>query len=348
MNQHTHTAAATSSTAIIIGRWQIWHKGHETLLTAALNVAAQVIVVIGSAFKARNMHNPFNAEERQVMILAGLSAQERQRVRFLPVRDYYDDLRWNAAVRAGIDALTQSRDGPITLVGFKKDHTSYYLDHFPQWQRHDVAQEFDIDATALRNVFFDGTAPDARLAVLQPYVNPAVLDYLQAWSHLGAYAERVREHQTVIAYRKRWTADCYLTADALLQANGHVLLVRRGGEVGYGQWAVPGGFVDKNERFYSAAVRELEEETGFRAFDSTMRQALKNSAVFDHPQRSPRARIVTQAFHFDLGAVRLPEVKGADDALEARWIPVADLAHMEDQLFEDHAAILDRFVGVYR
>jgi bifunctional NMN adenylyltransferase/nudix hydrolase len=330
--------------AIIVGRWQLFHRGHQTLMRAALAAAQQVIVVIGSAFHARDVRNPFTWQERQAMIEATLTADECARVSFLPVRDYFDDERWNAAVRQGVGKLA----GPtaaITLVGFKKDATSYYLDHFANWTLKLVEQEFELDATPLRNVFFEGADPDARLAVLRPHVSAPVLDYLQAWARLPAYQERVHEQQVVTQYRKRWTADVYLTADAVVVASSHVLLVRRGGDVGHGLWALPGGFVDKNERFYNAAIRELAEETGFSTLPSTLRHALKGSQVFDHPLRSPRGRLITQAFYFDLGDIRLPEVKGADDAQEAKWVPVAELSALEDQLFEDHAVILDRFVG---
>jgi bifunctional NMN adenylyltransferase/nudix hydrolase len=268
-------------------------------------------------------------------------------VQFLPVRDYFDDSRWNTAVRTGVAQLVPG-NGAITLVGFKKDHTSYYLDNFPQWVSQTVQPETDLDATSLRNVFFETEDAAARSSVLTPYVSLAVLAYLQAWAHLSVYQERAREHLTVVNYRKRWSADFYLTADAVLLANQHVLLVRRGGDVGHNQWALPGGFVDKGERFYTACLRELHEETGFKTLDATMRHALKGSHVFDHPGRSPRGRLITHAFFFDLGNIRLPEIKGSDDAAEARWIPVAELSQMEEQLFEDHAAILDRFVGVYQ
>jgi bifunctional NMN adenylyltransferase/nudix hydrolase len=338
---------AQAGITVIVGRWQLFHKGHETLLNAALALAGQVIVVVGSAFRARDVRNPFTWEERQAMIVATLSDTEKDRVRFFPVRDYYDDVRWNKAVREGIAQLVPE-NAPITLLGFKKDHTSYYLDHFPNWTFRTVAQEVDIHATALRAVFFEGVDPDARLAVLRPYLSAPVLSYLQAWSRLPEYAQRVAEQTLVAQYRKKWSGDVYLTADAVLVANGHVLLIRRGGEIGRGQWAIPGGFVDKDERFYGAAVRELHEETGFKTLDSTMRQALKASEIFDHPLRSARGRLITCAFFFDLGAIRLPEIKGSDDAMEARWVPLVDLLKLEDQLFEDHIAILDRFVGVYR
>jgi bifunctional NMN adenylyltransferase/nudix hydrolase len=339
MSEHT-------STALIIGRWQMFHKGHESLLRAALLAAPSVIVVIGSSYRSRDARNPFTWEERKAMVQATLSPSDLTRVQFLPVRDYFDDERWNNAVRNGVAQLTKT-GGKVILVGFKKDATSYYLDNFPGWTTQGIEQEVAIDATSLRNVYFEGADPDARLSVLKPHVSPPVWDYLQAWSRLPFYAQRMREHMAVVAYRKRWTADAYLTADAIVVADKHVLLVRRGGDVGYGQWALPGGFVDKNERFYLAALRELEEETGLKMLGSTMQQACKAQQVFDHPLRSARGRLIAMAYFFDLGHMRLPEVKGADDAMEAKWIPLNELSLLEDQLFEDHAAILDKFVGVY-
>ena len=335
----------TDCAAVIIGRWQIFHKGHETLLKAALATAEHVIVVIGSAFCARDVRNPFNWQERETMIGSCLTPAQLARVKFLKIRDYYNDERWNSAVHEGVHQLTGGKTA--TLVGFMKDHTSYYQTNFPNWARQEVSQEFSIDATSLRNVFFEGNDPDARIEVLRPYVNTSVLNYLQAWARLPVYGERVKEHLAVVAYRKHWDADAYLTADAVLCAAGHVLLVRRGGEVGHGLWAIPGGFLNPGERFYSGALRELHEETGFRTLESTMKAAFKGSQVFDHPARSARGRLITNAFFFDLGNVRLPEVNGADDALEAKWVPIEDLPAFEGMLFEDHATILGAFIDAW-
>src|SRR5690606_14900243 len=109
---------------------------------------------------------------------------------------------------------------------------------------------------------------------------------------------------------------------SVLQVNGHILLIRRGGDIGNGQLALPGGFLDGRETFYQAAVRELTEETRFRTLASTMASALKGEALFDHPDRSSRGRIITRAFHFRMEADELPQVRGDDDAREALWWPV--------------------------
>jgi bifunctional NMN adenylyltransferase/nudix hydrolase len=106
----------TSNIAVIIGRFQILQRGHGTLLQAALAIAPKVLIVIGSAFRARDAHNPFTWEERKQQFEAVLTPEQRQRVEFLPVRDYFDDQRWGDAVRAGLERVA-GRAARVTLVG---------------------------------------------------------------------------------------------------------------------------------------------------------------------------------------------------------------------------------------
>jgi len=48
-----------------------------------------------------------------------------------------------------------------------------------------------------------------------------------------------------------------------VDADGHLVLIRRGIEPGYGSWAQPGGFLEVDETVGEAAVRETLEETGY-------------------------------------------------------------------------------------
>jgi ADP-ribose pyrophosphatase YjhB (NUDIX family) len=48
-----------------------------------------------------------------------------------------------------------------------------------------------------------------------------------------------------------------------VDADGSLILIRRGIEPGYGSWAQPGGFLEVDETVGEAAVRETLEETGY-------------------------------------------------------------------------------------
>src|SRR3982751_4180110 len=96
---------STFDAAVYIGRFQPFHLGHALLLQQALAVAPTCIVVIGSAHQARTPKNPFTWQERAEMIRLALPEADRERVRFLPVRDYYDQERWVAAVKHGVAEL---------------------------------------------------------------------------------------------------------------------------------------------------------------------------------------------------------------------------------------------------
>ncbi|GHT89978.1 ADP-ribose pyrophosphatase [Betaproteobacteria bacterium] len=328
--------------AVLIGRFQPFHNGHAAVLRQALKLAGRVLVVVGSAHQARTPKNPFFWEERAAMIADTLPADLRARVAFVPMRDYYDDRRWSAAVAQGVrEAAAQYENTDakrIVLTGFDKDASTYYLNLFPHWAFHAVHRQGDIDASRVRQLYFADGATNA-LAALLPDV---VARFLQDWAHSADYAALCRDQQTLLQYRQRWGNGIFVTVDAVVTVAAHVLLIRRGNPPGQGLWALPGGFLEVRERLLRGALRELKEETGLDVPETTLRKV----AVFDHPDRSQRARIITHAHWFDLGdsMETLPEIQGADDASEARWIPLAELPALETRMFEDHFHILNHLL----
>jgi 8-oxo-dGTP diphosphatase len=126
-----------------------------------------------------------------------------------------------------------------------------------------------------------------------------------------------------------------LTVDALIIArekgDWRLLLICRGKEPFKGLWALPGGFVHMDETLEQACCRELEEETGLHL------SAMEQFRVFDGLDRDPRHRTISVVFYAILPLVC--EVKGEDDASDARWFPLSDLP----ELAFDHGEIIREF-----
>jgi bifunctional NMN adenylyltransferase/nudix hydrolase len=341
-NTTTHFDAA-----ILIGRFQPFHNGHAALLKQALEIADRALVVLGSSFGARNAKNPFTWEERAAMIAASFDEADARRIAFAPVRDYYDDARWAAAVEEAVRTAmekTECAAPRLALIGFHKDASSTYLGLFPQWSLKASERQGEIDATPLRGFYLN--ANEAAWAALRAQLPSAAARYLEGWRVQPAFAAMCEEHETIEADKQKWGLGPFITLDAVVTVAGHVLLVRRKHPPGKGLWAIPGGFLEGRERLLQGAIRELKEETGLAIKDAELAGALRAVAVFDHPDRSQRGRVITHAHWFDLPLPALPVVAGADDAAEARWFPIAGLAGMETELFEDHFVILDRFLGI--
>ena len=125
-----------------------------------------------------------------------------------------------------------------------------------------------------------------------------------------------------------------LTVDVVIatrEARPRVLLIRRNKEPFAGSWALPGGFVDENERLADAARRELAEETGVTGAE------LEQLYTAGDPGRDPRGWVVSVAY---LAQVDPDAVKpvAADDATEVSWFPLDELP----PLAFDHAMLLER------
>ena len=107
---------------------------------------------------------------------------------------------------------------------------------------------------------------------------------------------------------------------AAVVRDGHVLLVRRANPPDQGRWAFPGGNIEAGERIEDAAARELFEECAVRAQPLQVFDAVD---VFDHDEAGALRR------HYILIAVlcrwQAGEPVAGDDAMDARWVPLAEL-----------------------
>jgi ADP-ribose pyrophosphatase YjhB (NUDIX family) len=113
--------------------------------------------------------------------------------------------------------------------------------------------------------------------------------------------------------------------------HGHIVLVRRAIEPGYGKWVIPGGFVDRGEEVTKAAMREAREEAGL---DVRLERLIN---VYSYPGRAPviimyLASIVSGCLECD------------DEGIEARFFHPDEIP-WDELAFQATRDALTEFLG---
>ena len=341
---------------VFIGRFQPFHLGHLSVVKTALAQAGQLIILCGSAHRPRSVRNPWTVEERAAMIYGSIDESDQKRVHVMPLMDIvYNDESWVRNVQMTVNGVVTAHHGVphskprIGLIGHSKDHSSYYLNLFPQWGSVDVDNFDEINATRIRELFFSASSGKYLDETAVGQLPPNVLTAMQDFAVGESFQHIQDEHHFIEKYKSAWEASPYpptfVTVDAVVVQSGHVLMVERKARPGRGLMALPGGFVGPYERLMDACLRELREETRLKIPAPVLQGSIKHQMVFDDPYRSERGRTVTHAFYIELKPdSQLPKVKGGDDARHARWVPLAELDPA--QIYEDHYFIIKELAGM--
>jgi 8-oxo-dGTP diphosphatase len=104
---------------------------------------------------------------------------------------------------------------------------------------------------------------------------------------------------------------------AIAVDEGRLLLVRRGRRPAAGAWSVPGGRVEAGETLAEAVLRELAEETGL--------EGVCDELVGWVERMGPDHHYVILDFAVTVLEPREP--RAGDDAAEAEWVPLEEVAH---------------------
>lgn len=118
------------------------------------------------------------------------------------------------------------------------------------------------------------------------------------------------------------------TADGLVIKDGKILLVKRNHEPYKGFWAIPGGYVEWDETFEEAVVREVREETGLKTKIKIF------IGVYSAPSRSPE-HTITVAYLLE---VLSGKVKKSEEATDIEWFGfdnLPPLAFDHEQIIKD-------------
>ena len=122
-----------------------------------------------------------------------------------------------------------------------------------------------------------------------------------------------------------------LAVDAAVQRGDEILLIKRKFPPMEGYWALPGGFVERDEDPLHAVLRELEEETGLIGSNPELLM------VMGEPTRDPRKHIVSIVYSVTTDD---SEPKAGDDAADARFWPLQTVLDGKVPLAGDHMQII--------
>ena len=105
---------------------------------------------------------------------------------------------------------------------------------------------------------------------------------------------------------------------AVVVVDDDLLLIRRGRGAAQGEWSVPGGRVQPGELLAEAVVRELLEETGLEGICEDLVGWAERIGDDHH----------YVILDFRVTLLERSEPTAGDDAAEARWVPLADVAEL--------------------
>ena len=126
-----------------------------------------------------------------------------------------------------------------------------------------------------------------------------------------------------------------LAVDAAVQRGDEILLIKRKFPPMEGYWALPGGFVERDEDPLHAVLRELEEETGLIGSNPELLM------VMGEPTRDPRKHIVSIVYSVTTDD---SEPNAGDDAADARYWPLQTVLDGTVPLAGDHMQIIKKLV----
>lgn len=314
-------------TGIFIGRFQPAHPGHIEAIAAAAKQVDILHILVGSANACRSIKNPWTFQERKENLTTLLHASKSFNITVSPLNDYpYSDSQWIADVRATTEYL---RCFQPTIFGLDKEGNEY-LKWFPDWNFVNVTSSYTGNATEIRKKMFLEKNTSLPKTIHDDF----------------AYYEKEAKLFANYPFPETLNFNC---ADAVLECQGHILLIKRKHAPGAGAWALPGGFRDhKDKTFLDCAIRELMEEANVRIPEKVLRGSIIKTELFDYIKRSYGIPRNTLAVYFRVNPNpdgTMPRVSPHDDAIEAKWFTLTEVLNSVN-LYDDHKGIISKLTGV--
>jgi ADP-ribose pyrophosphatase YjhB (NUDIX family)/predicted RNA-binding Zn-ribbon protein involved in translation (DUF1610 family) len=117
----------------------------------------------------------------------------------------------------------------------------------------------------------------------------------------------------------------------VIEQDNHVLLGKRAGGFGKGKWGLPQGFIEFDEDFLTAALREVKEETGLDVEIRSIVNVVSNRLT---PKLHTLAIVL-------LARAKGGELAAGDDLQTLQWFPAA--GPLPEMAFAADEHIIERY-----
>ena len=303
--------------AVFIGRFQPFHLGHLDTVRLALEKFDKLVVFLGGVNHAVCIRNPWPYEVRVQCISDCLSENDLSRIHFLPA---YDSLYNNDAWQERIEKTIAEKfpNDEISIIGYAKDATSFYLELFPNWKSYPTDYFHGIDSTTIRKEYFTSGKINGRL--LPDSVN-GFLDHFKKqieYTRLKNWYDDISTQQfskKVLTYH--------------IQCNDQVFVVKREQSLGKDQWALPEFDVDDAILLEDQITQRLNDNLGINDY-----QSMKNLGEFFIDNRSMVPNQSTYLVH-----VRLLSLDQIKCEQQFEWINWKTL-FFDWKLYADHTSLI--------
>ncbi len=146
------------ASGLIVGRFQVFHSGHERVFRTALKLCGRVLVLVGSSQESRTEKNPLSYDERVSMLTAVFPRESRSgRLIVAPLPDIGvgNVPAWGAYVlRAAVKSLGSVPE--LLVSGREERRVSWFDDCGEDISELYVPKTIDISATAMREWLCEG------------------------------------------------------------------------------------------------------------------------------------------------------------------------------------------------
>lgn len=324
---------------LVIGRFQPLHNGHLSLIEKSRAENEHTLVILGTPNRLPDFAHPFPAEERINLIHAVLPEGDDYSV--VTLKDVDTDDEW---IQNLIATVLQKEEDPtqVTLYTAKKDEKWYRKNLlFPV----ETVDTVDISGTLVRHAWYTNS-----LWTVERFLPQLTIEFLKKHKDFSRLSMEYDDTQRSLVLKMDghpFNNPIEPVSFAVIVQDNKILVGKRGGLRGNGQYGLPGGYIEKDESTLDASIRETKEELGI---DLETLITEGNAKCMCQVVEENLNDIGTRTLGVNYLFVVNPEITldiqvDGKETTDFKWLPLRDVLEEKELLFFNHNLVVQRLLS---